>query len=119
MPQAGLSQSPRLRDFYRSYVKWATAGCQDSGSRTEGNPIGYFREDGLCSSLQWFCFEYLTRRDFADLIEEMQDQLKGAGLSTQFPFNVNGIDYGNEAKIPFGRLKNKVRWQWLLDHAKM
>lgn len=122
MSQAELipaRQSERLRAFYRTFLAWASKGCPDDDQRTDLNPHGFDMRQALCGNLKWFAFHEYGYADYPALDAEMKAQFKAAGLGVSFPFNKSDIEYVNERSDPYGRFKNKARWQWLLAHAKM
>lgn len=91
-----------LQDFYDRYAQWLNEDAP------EGNPFN--RAWSLCTNLYFFsdCDD--------DVCYEMSKQFNAAGLSHDFPFNVDWEDYSKGVSCDETYLNDKRR-KWVFDHA--
>jgi hypothetical protein len=103
-----LQMKANLKKFYQEYALWLTTGAKRHRS--------FSRCTGLCSSLLKWC----DANDIDTiLIDEMEDQLRKAGLDVDIPFNTKASGnrgYHEETATHEAHL-NESRRKWVFDHA--
>lgn len=98
-------QSEQLTQFYRSYAGWLDDGAKEG--------MVFYRNHGLCLNL---C-EWLATADMQDqLLGEIYDQFKDAGLCTVYPFNErDGFHREHREHTCY---LNEARINWVRQHAE-
>lgn len=102
-------QSSFLTSFYLEYHNWLKAGAPDDKP--------FSRSLGLCNNLR----NYLSNKvalpgEMFNVVDEMQDQFKSAGLRAKLPFNDSLLDYTAEQDAGTMHLNDKRR-EWVRKHA--
>ena len=90
-----------LDQFLRDWLRWALNPQRSSQ---------FHPHYGLCTNLTFWCVE----EDEAALQFELRDRFTASGLDPDYPFNLDGLEYGNAARAGTMHL-NPRRLAWVKE----